>query len=313
MTEMLLSRVELWVIFGIVIIGMMILDLAVINRKSHVISLKEASIWSIAWIAVSLIFNVLIYFLLGKVKALEFLTGYVIEKSLSIDNIFVFIMIFSYFNVPALYQPRVLKWGIIGAILMRAFFITIGIGLFKLFHWIIYVFGTLLIWTAIKIATRKEEKFEPERNPVLRLFRKFFRVANDFHKEKFFVKQTGFWFATPLFVSLLLMETSDIVFAIDSIPAVFAITRDPFIVYTSNIFAILGLRALFFVIAGMLGLFRYLKLGISVVLCFVGIKMLLTDIYKIPVGISLGVIFFVLAISILASIAHEKLERRKKK
>lgn len=306
MTETLFHRIELWVIFGILIIGMLILDLAVINRRSHVISLKEASIWSIAWIAVSLIFNVLIYFLLGKIKALEFLTGYIIEKSLSIDNIFVFIMIFSYFNIPALYQPRVLKWGIIGAIIMRAFFITIGIGLFKLFHWIIYVFGALLIWTAIKIAFRKEEKFEPERNPVLKLFRQYFRVATEFHKEKFFVKQGGVWLATPLFITLLLIESSDLVFAIDSIPAIFAVTTDPFIVFTSNIFAILGLRALFFVIAGMLGLFRYLKMGVSAVLFFVGIKMLISDIYKIPIGVSLGAIFVILAASILASVLHKK-------
>lgn len=306
MTEALLHRVELWAIFGAVIIGMMILDLFVINRKAHTIPLKEASVWYGVWVSIALLFCIGIYFLIGKTKALEFLTGYIIEASLSVDNLFVFIMIFSYFNIPQLYQPRVLKWGIIGAILTRAFFITIGIGLFKLFHWVIYVFGALLIWTAVKIAVRKEEKFEPERNPVIKIFRKFFRVTSDFHKEKFFVKQSGVWLATPLFVTLLLVETSDIIFAIDSIPAVLAITRDPFIVYTSNIFAILGLRALFFIIAGMLGLFRYLKLGISVILCFVGIKMLLSDIYKIPIGISLGVVGTVLVTSILASVVHKK-------
>ncbi|MDP3785972.1 MAG: TerC family protein [Candidatus Omnitrophota bacterium] len=298
-------QLELWIIFGIAIVGMLILDLAVINKKAHVISLKEASIWSIAWIAVSLIFNVLIYFLLGKIKALEFLTGYVIEKSLSVDNIFVFIMIFSYFNVPARYQPRVLKWGIIGAVIMRALFITVGVGLFKLFDWIIYVFGALLIYTAFKIALRKEEKFEPEKNPLVKLFKKFFRVTSDFESEKFFVKHAGLRSATPLFVTLLLIESSDIVFAVDSIPAILAITTDPFIVYTSNIFAILGLRALFFVVAGMMDVFRYLKHGISVILCFVGVKMLLAHIYKIPIVVSLGVIFAVLAVSILVSLIHK--------
>lgn len=306
MTEALFHRIELWIVFGIVILGMLILDLFIINRKSHIISLKEASIWYGVWVSFALLFCIGIYFLLGKTKALEFLTGYIIEASLSVDNLFVFIMIFSYFNLPRLYQPRVLKWGIIGAIILRAFFITLGIGLFKLFHWIVYVFGAILIWTAVKIATRKEEKFAPEKNPVLKLFRKYFRVATDFHKEKFFVNQGGFLLATPLFVTLLLIESSDIVFAIDSIPAVLAITTDPFIVYTSNIFAILGLRSLFFIISGMLELFRYLKLGISVILCFVGIKMLISHIYKIPVGFSLGVVVCILAVSIIASLLHKK-------
>lgn len=296
----------LWIVFGVTIIGMLIMDIAMINRKAHKISIKEATVWAFVWIIAAILFFIGIYRFLGKTKALEFLTGYIIEKSLSVDNIFVFIMIFSYFGVPALYQPRVLKWGIIGAIIMRAFFITVGIGLFKAFDWIIYVFGALLIFTAIKIAVRKEEKFDPEKNPLVILFRKLFRVSSVFHNEKFFVKHSGFWYATPLFLTLFLIESSDVIFAMDSIPAVLAITTDPFIVYTSNIFAILGLRALFFVVAGMLEVFRYLKLGISVILCFVGAKMLISHFYKIPITISLGVIFCVLVISILLSIVHKK-------
>lgn len=298
-------QTALWAIFGIGIVAMLILDLAAINKKAHRVSLKEASGWVGIWVSAALLFCLGIYFLLGKTKALEFLTGYIIEESLSVDNLFVFIMIFSYFGVPPQYQPRVLKWGIIGAIVMRAIFITVGIELFRLFDWVIYIFGALLIFTAFKIAFREEEKFEPEKNPAVRLFKKFFRVTSDFQGESFFIKHSGVWSATPLFITLLLIESSDIIFAMDSIPAVLAITTDPFIVYTSNIFAILGLRSLFFVISGMMGLFRYLKVGISVILCFVGVKMLLTHIYKIPITVSLGVVFGILAVSILVSLIHK--------
>ncbi len=301
-----MHQTVLWIIFGIVIIGMLILDLFVVNRKAHKISLKEASLWAIIWVGAAILFCAGIYILLGKTKALEFLTGYIIEKSLSVDNLFVFIMIFSYFHVSPLFQPRVLKWGIIGAVIMRALFITVGIGLFKLFDWVVYIFGALLIFTAIKIVVRQEEKFDPEKNPLLKLFRKLFRVTSDFHSESFFVKHGGLWSATPLFITLLLIESSDVIFAMDSIPAVLAITTDPFIVYTSNIFAILGLRSLFFVISGMMGMFRYLKIGISVILCFVGVKMLLVHIYKIPITVSLGVVFGVLVLSILISLIHQK-------
>lgn len=299
-------QVILWVIFGAVITGMLILDLAVVNKKARKIQLKEALVWVCVWVGVAILFFLGIYLLLGRTKALEFLTGYIIEESLSVDNLFIFIMIFSYFGAPRLYQPRVLKWGIIGAIVMRGFFITIGIGLFKMFNWVIYVFGLILIVTAVKIAVRKEEKFDPEKNPLVIIFRKFFRVTSVFHEESFFVRHGGFWSATPLFLTLLLVESGDLIFAMDSIPAVLAITTDPFIVYTSNIFAILGLRSLFFVISGMTDIFRYLKHGISVILCFVGVKMLISHFYKIPITISLGVIFFVLVISILLSLAHKK-------
>ncbi|HPN66942.1 MAG TPA: TerC family protein, partial [Candidatus Omnitrophota bacterium] len=257
------ARVELWLIFGVAVSAMMYFDLFVLNKKAHAIRLKEALRWVTIWIGAALLFCLGIYFMLGRVKALEFLTGYIIEESLSVDNLFVFIMIFEYFRIPPSLQPRVLKWGILGAIVMRALFIMVGVGLFNAFDWIVYLFGALLIFTAIKLAFRKEEKFDPEKNPVLRLFKRFFRVSGDYHGEKFFVSHSGLWSATPLFIALLLIETSDVIFAMDSIPAVLAITKDPFIVYTSNIFAILGLRSLFFVISGMMGLFRYLKLDIG--------------------------------------------------
>ncbi len=295
-------RAELWVIFTAVVSAMMYFDLFVLNRKSHAVRLKEALAWVAVWVSAALLFCAGIYLLLGRTKALEFLTGYVIEESLSVDNLFVFIMIFEYFRIPDSYQPRVLKWGILGAIIMRALFITVGVGLFRAFDWIIYVFGALLIFTAWKLAFRREEKFDPEKNPVLRLFRKFFRVSTDYHGDRFFISHAGLWSATPLFIALLLIESSDVIFAMDSIPAVLAITTDPFIVYTSNIFAILGLRSLFFVISGMMGLFRFLKIGISVILCFVGIKMLMSNFYEIPITISLAAVFGTLFLSVIASL-----------
>jgi len=300
------ARVELWLIFGVAVTAMMYFDLFVQNKKAHAVKLKEALAWSAIWIGAALLFCAGIHLLLGKTKALEFLTGYVIEKSLSVDNLFVFIMIFEYLKIPPSYQPRVLKWGILGAIVMRALFITVGVGLFNAFDWIIYVFGALLVFTAFKLAFRKEEKFDPEKNPVLRAFRRFFRVTTDYHGDNFFILHSGVWSATPMFIALLLIESSDVIFAMDSIPAVLAITKDPFIVYTSNIFAILGLRSLFFVIASMMGLFRYLKLGISVILCFVGIKMLISHHYEIPVAVSLEVVFGVLLTSVLASLLHKE-------
>ncbi|MFA6356934.1 MAG: TerC family protein [Candidatus Omnitrophota bacterium] len=300
------ARIELWVIFGVAITAMMYLDLFVLNKKSHAVRLKEALGWVAIWVSAALLFCAGIYFMLGKIKALEFLTGYIIEESLSVDNLFVFIMIFEYFRIPPTYQPRVLKWGILGAIVMRALFITVGVGLFKAFDWIIYVFGAFLVFTAFKLAFKKEEKFDPEKNPVLRLFRKFFRVSPEYHDDKFFVSHSGLWSATPLLIALLLIESSDVIFAMDSIPAVLAITTDPFIVYTSNIFAILGLRSLFFVISGMMGLFRYLKLGISAILCFVGVKMLISHFYEIPIMASLGVVFGILILCILISVLHRE-------
>ncbi len=301
------ARLELlWVIFGIAITAMLFLDLFVINKKSHAVSVREALKWVAVWTAAALVFCLGIYFLLGKIKAFEFLTGYIVEESLSIDNLFVFLVIFEYFSIPHNYRPRVLKWGIIGAIVMRAVFITVGVGLFRTFSWVIYIFGAFLIFTAVKLAARKEGKIEPDKNPVLRLFKKYFRVTGEFHEDRFFFPHGGIWSATPLFVVLLLIESSDIIFATDSVPAVLSITTDPFIVYTSNIFAILGLRSIFFVISGMMGIFRYLKTGISVVLGFVGVKMLLSRVFEIPVTVSLAIVFSIFAVSILASVIHKE-------
>jgi tellurite resistance protein TerC len=297
----------LWIVFNAFVLGMLALDLLVFHRKAHAVTLREAFTWSIVWISLALIFNLGIYYLWGSEKAMEFLAGYLIEKSLSVDNIFVFIMIFSYFAVPAMYQHRILFWGILGALIMRAIFIAAGAALLSAFHWIIYIFGAFLIFTGIKMLFAGDEKLEPEKNPAVLLLRRFVPITNDYQGQSFFVRIDGRRWATPLFVVLLVIETTDVIFAVDSIPAIFAITLDPFIVYTSNIFAILGLRALYFLLAGILEMFRYLKVGLSFVLCFVGVKMMIVDFYKIPIGISLGVVAGILVISILASLLKPKL------
>ena len=304
----MIARLELWVMFGIAISAMLFLDLFVINRRSHAVSVREALKWVIVWTAAALVFCLGIHILLGKIKAFEFLTGYIVEESLSFDNLFIFLVIFEYFSIPHKYRPRVLKWGIIGAIIMRAIFITVGVGLFRMFDWVIYIFGAFLVFTALKLALRKEERIEPEKNPVLRFFKRYFRVTGEFHEDRFFFLHSGIWSATPLFAVLILIESSDLIFATDSVPAVLSITTDPFIVYTSNIFAILGLRSLFFVISGMMGIFRYFKTGISVVLGFVGVKMLLSHVFKIPVTVSLVIVFSIFAVSILASVIHKEKE-----
>ena len=281
---------------------MLALDLGVFHRRAHVIKIKEALMWSGAWIILALLFNLGIYFWQGEERALEFLTGYLIEKSLSVDNIFVFLLIFSYFNVPSVYQHKVLFWGILGALIMRAVFIAAGITLIENFHWVIYVFGAFLILTGVRMALQKDRKIRPERNPVLRLFRRFVPVTKGYEGSRFLVKRAGRYLSTPLFVVLLVVETTDILFAVDSIPAILAVTLDPFIVYTSNVFAILGLRALYFAIAGIMRLFHYLHYGLSAILVFVGIKMFLADFYKIPIGIALGVIAVILIFAVIASV-----------
>jgi tellurite resistance protein TerC len=300
------DQVLLWVVFNIFVLGMLALDLGVFHRKAHTIKIKEALAWSGVWIFLALLFNLGIYFWRGPESALEFLTGYLIEKSLSVDNIFVFLLIFSYFHVPPLYQHKVLFWGILGALIMRAIFIAAGVTLIQKFHWIIYLFGALLIVTGIKLALEKEKEIHPERNPALRLFRRLMPVTEEYEKARFFVKRNGRYLATPLFVVLLVVETTDVIFAVDSIPAILAITLDPFIVYTSNVFAILGLRALYFALAGMMELFHYLHYGLSAILTFVGIKMLLTYIYKIPISVALGVIAGILIVSIVSSVMFPK-------
>lgn len=296
-----------WVLFNVMVIVVMTIDLKVIHKKAHAVSIKEAGLWAAFLIFLALMFNLGIYFFMGSEKALQFLTGYVIEKSLSVDNLFVFILIFKYFGVPPKYQPRVLHWGILGAMVMRFIFIFAGVSLLETFHWIIYLFGAMLIYTGAKMAFGEEKKLEPEKNLAIRLFKKIMPIAvRDFTDEKFFVRLNGVLHATPLFVVLLVIESSDVVFAVDSIPAILAITTDIFIVYTSNIFAILGLRALYFVLSGIMPLFTYLKTGISVVLCFVGVKMVLSDLIHIPTVASLGVVVGVLGLSILLSILLRK-------
>ena len=280
---------------------MLALDLGVFHRKAHTVSIKEASVWSVVWVCLAMIFNVGIYYAWGSEKALEFLTGYVIEKSLSVDNLFVFLMIFQYFSTPSEYQHRVLFWGILGALILRAVFIAAGSALLSNFHWMIYVFGGFLVVTGVKMYLQGDEKIEPEKNPVVRLFERFVPIIRKYDGKNFFIRREGKNYATLLMLVLIVVETTDVIFAVDSIPAIFAITDDPFIIYTSNVFAILGLRALYFMLAGIMEMFVYLKVGLSFVLCFVGAKMMLADIYKIPIGASLAVIGGVLLLSIIAS------------
>jgi len=291
-----------WIAFSLLVLAMLTLDLGVFHRRAHEVSIKEALGWSAMWIALALLFNLVIYFWRGPVAALEFLTGYLIEKSLSVDNIFVFLLIFSYFRVPSAYQHKVLFWGVLGALIMRGIFIAAGVTLIQKFHWVIYLFGAFLVLTGVKMAFEKDQEIHPERNPVLRLFRRFVPATTSYEQEKFFVKRGGRRFATPLFIVLLLVETTDIVFAVDSIPAILAITVDPFIVYTSNVFAILGLRALYFALAGVMRLFHYLHYGLSIILAFVGVKMLLADVYKIPVTMALAFVGSVLMVSVVVSL-----------
>jgi tellurite resistance protein TerC len=300
------TKILIWIGFNLFVILMLALDLGVFHRKAHVIKIKEALLWSGFWIALALLFNLGIYFWRGPETALEFLTGYLIEKSLSVDNLFVFLLIFTYFDVPPLYQHKVLFWGILGALIMRAIFIAAGITLMQTFHWIVYLFGGFLIFTGIKLALHKEREIHPERNPVVRLFRRLMPVSDQYEGDKFILRKGKGYVFTPLFIVLLLIETTDVIFAVDSIPAILAITLDPFIVYTSNVFAILGLRALYFALAGMMQLFHHLHYGLSAILVLVGIKMLLADIYKIPTGIALGLIAAILLTSIVASVLRPR-------
>jgi tellurite resistance protein TerC len=294
----------IWAGFIVFVLAMLALDLGVFNRKAHAITMREAAIWTAVWISLALIFNVIIYFWRGQVAALEFLTGYLIEKALSVDNLFVFALIFGMFAVPARFQHRVLFWGVLGALIMRAIFIGAGAALLERFHWMIYVMGAFLILTGIRLALNKETAVHPDRNPLVRLFSKFFPVTPNYHGESFFVRLNGPLVATPLFIVLLVVESTDVVFAVDSIPAIFAVTTDPFLVYTSNVFAILGLRSLYFLLAGALDKFYYLKPALAVILSFVGVKMLISSIYKIPVGASLGVIAGLLAVAVVASLVR---------
>jgi tellurite resistance protein TerC len=294
----------LWGSFGTFVLTMLALDLGVFHRQARVVNVKEALRWSAIWIALALLFNLGVYLWYGTDAALAFLTGYILEESLSVDNLFVFLMILSYFSVPPAYQHKVLFWGILGALIMRGLMIAVGTVLIQMFHWLLYIFGGFLIVTGVRMVLRQHDEVHPEQNPVVRLFTRFMPVTTAYHAEKFFVQLNGRYFATPLFVVLLMIEVTDVVFALDSIPAVLAVTTDPFIVYTSNVFAILGLRSLFFALSGLMGLFHYLRYGLAVVLVFIGIKMLLSDVTHIPVHWALAVVLGVLLLSVLASLIY---------
>lgn len=299
-----------WFVFGALVLTALALDLGVFHRQSRVAGPKAALAWSAGWIGLALLFNAGIYCWHGGEKALQFFTGYLVEFSLSVDNLFVFLLLFSYFNVPNPYRHKVLFWGIIGALLMRGVFIIAGVTLLEKFHWIIYLFGALLVASGFKMAWQKDKEARPERNPVLKVFRRIMPVATDYGGNRFFIRQQGRWFASPLLVVLLMLESTDLVFAVDSVPAVLAITRDPFIVYTSNAFAVLGLRSMFFVLEGVLNRFRYLHYGLAAVLVFVGLKMLLAGIYEIPTWISLVCIANILTVAVMASWLHERAKEK---
>ena len=317
---------HVYLIFLAGVIALLAIDLGVFHREAHEVSFTEAATWSVVWVALALAFNVGFYFYalqsfpnnprLAAIPgfdadaaawraALEFLTGYIVEKSLAVDNIFVFVVVFAYFAIPAKYQHRVLFYGIVGALVFRAMFIAMGSVLMQ-YHWVIVVFGVFLILTGIKMFFAPEKGIDPDRNPIIRLFKRFMPVTPELHGSRFFVRLDGRLVATPLFVSLLFLELSDVIFAVDSVPAIFALTREPLIVYTSNVFAILGLRSLYFALAGVMGLFRFLHYGLAAILVFVGAKMLLADLYKVPIGLSLGIIAAILAVSVALSLAFRE-------
>jgi tellurite resistance protein TerC len=309
-----MTQVWLWVGFSCLILGMLAIDLGVLNRHSHVVSVKEAARWSAVVVTTALLFNGWIFYARGTEAGLQFTAGYLIELALSVDNIFVFILIFRYFRVPAAFQHRVLFWGIFGALVMRGIMIAAGYLLIERFHWIIYVFGAVLVYSGIKMAKSDEVEIDPEHNPVLKLVRKIVPLAPNYDGQRFFT--TAFWgtrhrrLATPLFVVLIMVETTDLIFALDSIPAIFAVTLDPFLVFSSNVFAILGLRSMYFLLAGVIEKFHYLKLGLSIVLTFVGVKMLITYFHiEVPIGASLGIVAGVLATSVVASLVFPQAEK----
>ena len=300
-----------WAGFILLVLALLAIDLGVFHRKSHTVGSREALLWTLVWVSLAVLFAAGIWTFEGHQKAIDFITGYVVEYSLSVDNIFVFVLILSHFSVPPKDQHRVLFWGIVGAIVMRGAMIAAGIGLLHKFEWLVYVFGAFLLWTGFRIAFKEEKEFEPEKSPFVRAARKFISITDGFRGNAFFVRKDGRLLATPLFLVLLVIEVSDVIFAVDSIPAVFAVTRDPFIVYTSNIFAILGLRSLYFLVSGAMGGLRYLKPSLAAILIFVGLKMCSEELIKIPALISLGIIVGILAIGILASVVAARRESRR--
>ncbi len=317
-----MDKTALWILFNLFVFILLALDLGVFHRKVHAVTLREAIFWSVLWTVLALAFNASMLWWYNpaqlpdatlaarKTPALEFFTGYLIERMLSFDNIFVFAVLFSYFGVEARYQHRVLFWGILGALVMRGGMIWLGVELISRFEWILYLFGAFLVWTGAKMLLHKPEEIEPEKNPVLRMARKFLPITPAYEGQKFFVRHEGIWKATPMFLVLLVVETTDVAFALDSIPAIFAITKDPFIIYSSNVFAILGLRALYFLLAAILPYFRYLSAGLSIVLMFIGVKMLADKWVHISTGWSLGIVAVVLLVAVVASLAATQAERR---
>jgi tellurite resistance protein TerC len=300
-----LNQLLFWILFNIFVLGMLALDLGFLQRPGHTVKFREALTWSLIWIALAGAFAVLVYSRYGHTTAVEFVTGYVIELSLSVDNLFIFLLIFRYFRVAPEHQHKVLFWGIVGALVMRGIFIIVGIGLIQRFHWITYIFGALLVYSGIKLFRQHGVGIEPENNPVLRLFRRWVPMTENYEGDRFVVRRPR-PHATPLLAVLILVETTDVLFATDSIPAVLAITLKPFIVYTSNVFAVLGLRSMYFLLAVMMELFHYLHYGLAAILIFVGAKMLVSNYYPIPTWIALGVVGGVLLISVLASLLHPK-------
>ncbi|WP_242920568.1 TerC family protein [Pontibacter liquoris] len=303
-----MDNIFFWIIFNVFILLLLGLDLFVFHRKAHEVKVKEALLWTLFWIVLSLGFNALIYFTEGPGPALEFLTAYLIEKSLSVDNLFVFILIFNFFKVEQKYQHNILFWGVIGALVLRGLFILVGVTLIAKFHFIIYILGAFLVYTGIKMAFTQEQEVDPKNNPLVNWASKHLRLTRTPAGGKFFVRENGKLFATPLFLVLLMVESTDVVFAADSIPAILAISKDPFIVYTSNVFALLGLRALYFALAGIMQLFHYLHYGLSFILAFIGIKLLISDFYHIDMRIALLVVGAILALSIIMSLLFPKKE-----
>jgi tellurite resistance protein TerC len=291
-----------WPAFTAFVVGLLVIDLFVFHRDAHEVSFREATVFSAVWVALGLSFGALVWVWWGGQAAGEYLAGYLIEKSLAIDNIFIFALIFGYFAVPAKYQHRVLFWGVLGALVFRAGFIAGGAALLERFHWTIYAFGAVLIVTGIRMALHRTQELHPERNPVVRLFRRVVPMTSDYRDQRLVVRDGGRWLATPLMAVLVLVETTDVIFAVDSIPAIFAVTDEPFLVFSSNAFAILGLRALYFMLAGMIERFVYLKLGLSAVLVFVGVKMTASDVVTIPISLSLVVIASIIAVAVAASL-----------
>ena len=307
----IMQVLALWGLFAGLVVGMLLVDILRFLKKPHALSLREASIWTATWVGLATLFGAAVFVFDGTDKGLEFITGYIVEWSLSVDNLFVFLMIFQYFAVPAKFTQKVLFWGILGAIVLRGIFIATAVTLLSYFSWLVYVFGAFLIYVAIKLVRAGEVEVEPGKNPVLLFFKRFVPVETNYDSQNFFVRREGKLMATALMPVMIVIATTDIMFAMDSIPAILAITRDPFIVYTSNIFALLGLRALFFVIAGIMGLFRFLQLGLCGVLMFIGVKMLISEFVHIPIGISLGVVGTVLVGSVIASILFPAAEEAK--